>query len=93
MMAVVSFREATGVWPTAPYQLISHDDRNKKIIDDFQYALIYFSPRKNDRLIVHFDGYKKKFYLDDDDKTDLNRFRGHIVFYKSGDKFAWKVKM
>lgn len=93
MMAVVNFRETTGVWPSAQYQLISHDDRNKKIIEDFQYAQIDFFTGKNDKLVVHFDGYKKRFYLDDDDRTDLNRFRGNIFFYKSGDKFAWKVRM
>lgn len=93
MMAVVNFRETTGVWPSAQYQLISHDNRNKKVIDDFQYGRLDFFPRKNDRLIVHFDEYKKKFYLEGDNKTDINRFRGNIVFYKSGEKFAWKVKM
>ena len=81
------------MWPSAVYQLISQDEKNKKIIDDFQYERLDFISRKNDRLIVHFDGYKKKLYLDEDEKTDLNRFRGDISFYKSRGKFVWKVTM
>lgn len=93
MMAVVSFRENTGVWPSAVYQLISQDEKNRKIIDDFQYERLDFISRKNDRLVVHFDGYKKKLYLDEDEKIDLNRFNGNIHFYKSRGKFVWKVTM
>ena len=51
------------------------------------------SHEKNDRLVVHFDGYKKKLYLDEDEKIDLNRFNGNIDFYKSRGKFVWKVTM
>lgn len=93
MMAVVNFRETTGVWPSAVYQLVSHDEKNRKTIDDFQYERLDFVLRKDDRLVVYFDGYKKRLYLDEDEKIDLNRFRGNIGFYRSQGKFAWKVTM
>ena len=93
MMAVVEFRESTGGWPFSLYELQYQTEKNKKIIDDFQYRYIYFLPRKNDRLEVFFDDYKKELYLDVEGKTDLNRFSGVINFYKSNGKFVWKVKM
>lgn len=93
MMSVVSFRESTGVWPSSLYQLELHTEKNKQIIEGFQYQSVYFTSKKNDRLLVSFDNYKKQFYLDEDDKVDLNRLRGNILFYKSNDKFVWKVTM
>lgn len=93
MMAVVEFRESTGTWPGNVYQLSYHSIKNKKIIEDFQYESIFFHPGENDRLIVYFDHYKKKLYLDPEELTDLNRFNGKISFYKSNGKFVWKVKM
>lgn len=93
MMAVVSFREATGVWPGSLFELESQAEENKKIINDFQYQSVIFSRKQNDKLIVSFDNYKKRLYLDEDDKIDLNRLQGTIAFYKSGGKFVWKVKM
>lgn len=93
MMAVVSFREATGVWPGSLFELESHEEKNKKIIADFQYNSVDFARKKNDKLSVSFDDYKKQLYLDNEDKIDLNRLQGTIAFYKSDGKFVWKVKM
>jgi|GEM_PF-6450830 len=92
-MAVVDLRESTGVWPSTLQQLTFHTIKNKTIIEDFQYRLVDFVHKKNDKVIVYFDDYRKKLYLDPEDRTDLNRFRGVIHFYSSKDKFVWKVKM
>lgn len=93
MMAVVEFREAAGVWPGSVYQLASQSGKNKKIVDDFQYQSVTFTNKKNDKLSVSFDDYKKQLYLDEEDKIDLNRLRGTIAFFKSDGKFIWKVRM
>ena len=93
MMAVTDFREATGVWPTNQFQLENHTRKNRQVIQDFQYETLYFTLKKDDRLEVFFDNYKKTLYLDIPGKTDLNRLHGKINFYKSGDKLAWKVRM
>lgn len=94
MMSVVDFRETTGVWPSSISQLQLHTAKNKKIIEDFQYQSVYFTTKKDDRLQVTFDNYKKQLYLDEPGKVDLNRLRGNILFSKSRDnKIVWKVKM
>jgi hypothetical protein len=93
MMAVVSFRESTGVWPSNLYQLTYQTEKNKKIIDDFQYQSVDFVNKKNGKLVVYFDDYKKVLYLDVENKIDLNRLSGRIFFYESHGKFVWKVKM
>ncbi|MGZ5133610.1 MAG: hypothetical protein ACXWCG_00615 [Flavitalea sp.] len=94
MMAVISFRESTGVWPGSVYQFTNHAERNKKIIDAFQYHSIYFHQKKNDKLIVSFGDYKKEFYLSPGDgQIDLNSLGGIITFYNSNGRFVWKVKM
>ena len=93
MMAVVTFRENTGVWPGSLYQFTFYSQENKKIVDDFQYHSIYFHQKKNDRLVVSFGDYKKELYLDPGGKIDLNSLGGIITFYSSNGKFVWKVKM
>ncbi len=93
MMSVVGFRESTGVWPSSLYQLELHTEKNRQIIENFQYQSLYFTSKKDDRLLVSFDNYKQQLYLDEDDKVDLNRLRGKILFYRSNDKFVWKVTM
>lgn len=93
MMAVVEFREDTGGWPGSQYELEHHRPKNPRIINDFQYRNLHFQQKKDGKLFVFFDEYKKELYLDVPGKTDLNRFHGLICFFKTGDKFAWKVKM
>lgn len=92
-MAIVNFREVRGNWPPSLTELELYSIENRKIINNFQYESVAFVIKNNDRLIVYFDNYKKELYLDVPDKTDLNRFRGKIIFYKSNNKFVWKVKM
>ncbi|MBC7827761.1 MAG: hypothetical protein H7122_08450 [Chitinophagaceae bacterium] len=93
MMAVVNFRELRGNWPPSLNELGLYSIENRKIIKDFQYQTADFVIKNNDKLYVYFDNYKKELYLDDPDRTDLNRFHGRIIFYKSKDTFVWKVKM
>ena len=93
MMAVVNFRELRGNWPPSLTELGLYSIENRKIINNFQYQTVDFVIKTNDKLYVYFDNYKKELYLNDPDRTDLNRFRGRIIFYKSNDKFVWKVKM
>lgn len=93
MMAVVNFRELYGLWPPSLTELGSKSKENRKIIDDFQYEFVDFVSRDIDHLTLYFYGYKKKSYYHNDNKIDLNAFQGKIKFFKSNDKFVWKVKM
>jgi hypothetical protein len=93
MMAVVSFRETYQVWPPSLSELALKSPENRKIIEDFQYAVVDFVIKDNDHLTAYFYDYKKKSYYSDNDKIDLNAFHGRIRFYNSNGKFVWKVKM
>lgn len=93
MMAVVEFRESTGGWPSSKFELQHHKENNFRIVNDFQYQMLHFQQKKDGRLFVFFDEYKRELYLDVPGKTDLNRFHGVICFYKIEGKFTWKVKM
>ena len=92
-MAVVNFREARGHWPASLAELALYSRENAQIIENFQYHSVDFKVKSVDNLVVDFYDYKKEPYIPDNDKIDLNAFSGRIKFYKSREKFVWKVKM
>jgi hypothetical protein len=94
MMAVVSFRETRGFWPPSLAELGLYSKENRKVIDDFQYLSVDFKIKNEDKMTAYFSQYKKDAdFNNNDPRIDLNAFSGRIFFYKSGDKFVWKVKM
>jgi len=93
MMTVVNFREKYGVWPPSLGEMELMLPEAKKIIHDFQYQSVDFLIKDGDNLTVRFYNYKKTSYYADPSKIDLNAFQGRIRFYKSDNKFVWKVRM
>ena len=93
MMTVVNFREKYGVWPPSIGEMELMFPEAKKIIHDFQYQSLDFLIKDKDNLTINFYNYKKTLYYGDPTVVDLNAFQGRIRFYKSDNKFVWKVKM
>jgi len=93
MDAVVKFRELYGVWRGSLSDVSRTSEANRNIIDDFQYRSADFNSSDKDNLAVRFYDYKKQPYISNGEKMDLNAFHGRINFFKSDDRFAWKVTM
>jgi hypothetical protein len=72
-------------------------------IKDSNTMIFYFSDHKIDRenynrpqyidLRTYNDGRDDYNKYNNNQRTDLNAYRGYIKFFKVKDKFAWKIKM
>ena len=93
--AIIEFKESSGSWPHSIAELVAGRPEYQVYVQQLQYRVVSFVPRKNGVLKVYFSDYRREKHNDfpgvSKDAIDLNAIHATVRFYKSNGKYVYKV--
>ena len=91
---IVDFRLIYGYWPASKEELMLKDIKYKSSFEGFKYLNTSFKISDNDKMEFYFwDHIDDVKSHNQSGMVDLNSYQGSVKFYKTGEKFTWKMNM
>jgi hypothetical protein len=91
---IIEYREEFYAWPYSKEQFISKGKKYKEAFDGFPYLDAVFKVIDDNRMTFFFSHHNRdEARYERTKQIDLNNYHGKVKFYKTNNKFIWKLKM
>jgi hypothetical protein len=91
---IIEYREEFNGWPYSKEGFISKGKKYFDAFNGFPYLGMQFKVISDDKMIFYFfDHVKDNKNMNESGMIELHSYHGKVYFYKSNNKFIWKLKM